>query len=215
MRRSALAALLAGATLLAACAETASSPSPTDEPTPEPTATPTPEPTEEAIPTEAALPTFDLPSSAAELEALLPDEIGGVPMEKFSMRGAELMAGGGGDADQEFIDFLNRVGAQPDDVSAAFAFGISEDFTSSATVVAFRVEGVPEDRLAAEMQAAFEADETATDFTPANVGGKDVLVGQTDEELAPLAYLYSVGDIVFFLGTSNEADAAEVLSGLP
>src|SRR5918992_1058634 len=162
MPRFSLIAAVILAVLLAACAETAApteeaAPAATEEATPSPTEEPTPESTEEVEATEGAIPSFELPSSDAELEALLPDTIGNIEMQTFSMRGNEFMASG--EDNQEFIDFLERVGAEADDVSVAFGFGFNaEDPTGAgAAIFAFRVVGADTDQLLAEMSGAFEA----------------------------------------------------------
>jgi hypothetical protein len=197
--------------LVGACT-TAASPSAEATETAEATAEPT---EEEASPVVGETPGFDLPSSAPELEEVLPDQVGDLTMQKFSMRGAEFMTSGDEQGNEEFVAFLDRLGAQPDDVSVAFAFGFSEDGSSSASVFAFRVAGVPEDQLTEELQASLEEEGSASGFTSANVAGKDVLVGETGEEMAPTAYLYGVGDIVFFVATPDQATAEEVLENLP
>src|SRR5918992_5229899 len=144
MPRFSLIAAVILAVLLAACAETAApteeaEPTQTEETTPTPTEEPTPEATEEVEATEGAIPSFELPSSDAELEALLPGTIGNIEIQTFSMRGNEFMTSG--EDNQEFIDFLERMGAQPEDVSVAGGFGFdAEDPTGGgAAIFAFRV----------------------------------------------------------------------------
>ncbi len=157
-----------------------------------------------------ALPSIDLPNSDAELEALLPDEIGGVTLTKFSMRGAEFMTQG----DQEFTDFLNRLGASADDVSVAF--GVSMASGQSGTgVFAFQVRGTDNSELMSELAGSLEDDGTASGFENANLGGKDVQRSAAGDAAQGSVYLYGVGDIVFFITTTDEDAAAEVLSNLP
>lgn len=160
---------------------------------------------------ESALPSVDLPNSAPELEALLPDEVGGVTLQTFSMAGQEFMAQG--EDNQEFIDFLDRLGAEPDDVSVAFGFG-ADASGGGAAVFAFKVAGADTDQLLDEMQGSLEEEESATGFEDANVGGKDVRRGTSTDD-AGNVYLYGVGDIVFFVATPDEDAAAEVLADLP
>jgi hypothetical protein len=53
-------------------------------------------------------------------------------------------------------------------------------------------------------------------MTESNIGGKDVLVGESTDESTPgKVYLYGVGDIVFFIGAADDAQATEVLDTLP
>jgi hypothetical protein len=160
----------------------------------------------------SALPSFDLPNSDAELEALLPDQIGGKQTIKSSMKGSELLASGSDN--QKFIDFLNSVGAQPDDVSVAFAFAVSTTADSTA-VAAFRVKGVDHSRLLTELTTAMQDDQSATNFTDATVGGKSVKKGTAPGEQAVSVYIYGVADLVFSVTSASDDAAAEVLSHLP
>lgn len=154
-----------------------------------------------------------LPGSAPELEDALPDEAGGITLQKFSMRGAEFMAQG--DDNQEFLQFLDRMDAQPDDLSVAFAFGAGTA-GESLSVFAFRVEGADTDQLTDELRTSLEEEGTAANLSETKVAGKDVLVGESADESTPgEVYLYGVGDIVFFIGATERAHAEEVLSQLP
>lgn len=170
-----------------------------------------PEPAESA----GAFPSLDLPGSAPELEALLPDEIDGVETTKFSMDGPELMedqeASG---IDPEFIAFLERLNAQPDDISIAFAFTFTEA-GDSAGIGAFRVAGANTDDLEREFMATMESEGDAVDWQSATVGGKDVQAAADPDSEGSTVYVYTVGDIVFFVTTQDEATAAELLGPLP
>ncbi|MEP7082051.1 MAG: hypothetical protein ABI841_03635 [Chloroflexota bacterium] len=176
-------------------------------------ATPEPE-TDGGSESAAALPSFDLPGSAPELEALLPDEIDGAETVKFSMGGAELMADEeGSGVDPEFIAFLERLGAQPDDISIAFAFSFTEA-GDSAGIGAFRVEGASSDELEREFMATMET-EGEVDWQSANLAGKDVMTAADPDTEGNILYIYTVGDIVFFVTTPDEAVATELLGTLP
>lgn len=221
MHRLILALVAIMALTLAACSSPGSSPS-SSEASVEPStpaseeASPSEEPSasEEASSSEIALPSIDLPSSAPELEDALPDAVGDITLQKFSMRGAEFLQQGGDD--QEFQDFLERLDAEPDDVSVAFAFGADPADGSAVSVFAFRVDGASTEDLTRELQGSLESDGSAANLSEANVGGKDVLVGESTDETTPgSVYLYGVGDIVFFIGASDEAQATEILSTLP
>lgn len=205
MKRTTLMLLTLVALFVAACTSDQAGASATEAPTA------TPEPAESSD----ALPSLDLPSSAPELEALLPDEIGGAEVVKFSMGGAELMADQeGSGVDPEFIAFLERLGAQPEDISIALAFSFSAE-GDSAGIGAFRVEGASSDELEREFIATMEADGGAVDWQSANVGGKDVQTAADPDTEGNVLYIYTVGDIVFFVTTPNEAVAAELLATLP
>ncbi|MEO8511299.1 MAG: hypothetical protein ABI534_08655 [Chloroflexota bacterium] len=220
MHRLILALVAIMALTLAACSSPGSSPSSSEASVEPSSATEAASPSEEASASadasssEIALPSIDLPSSAPELEDALPDSVGDITLQKFSMRGAEFLAQGGDD--QEFQDFLERLDAQPEDVSVAFAFGADTTDGSAVSVFAFRVEGASTDDLTRELQGSLESDGSAADLSESNIGGKDVLVGESTDETTPgSVYLYGVGDIVFFIGASDEAQATEILSTLP
>ena len=221
MHRLILALVAIMALALAACSSPGTSPSSSEA-----SAAPTTAVSEEASPSEEAsasaeassselaLPSIDLPSSAPELEDALPDTVGDVTLQKFSMRGAEFLQQGGDN--QEFSDFLERLDAEPEDVSVAFAFGADAANASPVSVFAFRVEGANTDDLTRELQGSLESDGTAADLSETNIGGKDVLVGESTDDSQPgSVYLYGVGDIVFFIAAADEAQATEILSQLP
>ena len=222
MHRLILALVAILALTLAACSSPGTSPSSSEASAEPSSASEEASPSEEASASadasesEMALPSIDLPNSAPELEDALPDSVGDITMQKFSMRGAEFLQQGGDN--QEFQDFLGNLDAQPDDVSVAFAFGTGGTDPQSPDVIsvfAFRVEGADTDQLTSELRTSLEADGSAENLTEANVGGKDVLVGGTADTPGSQVYLYGVGDIVFFIGASDEAQATEVLATLP
>ena len=175
-------------------------------------ATPEPDTSESEA---AALPSFDLPGSAPELEALLPDEIGGAETVKFSMGGPELMADQEeSGVDPEFIAFLERLGARPEDISIAFAFSFTEA-GDSAGIGAFRVAGANSDDLEREFMATMETEGEVVDWQSASVAGKDVQTTQDPDTEGNTIYVYTTGDIVFFVTTPDEDTAAELLGDLP
>lgn len=215
MKRTSLALLMLLALVLVACSDSqGASPTATasaasedsDETTPEPDTTES-----EA----AAMPSLDLPGSAPELEALLPDEIGGTETVKFSMGGPELMADQEeSGVDPEFIAFLERLGADPEDISIAFAFSLTEG-GDSAGIGAFRVAGANSDELEREFMATMETEGEIVDWQSASVAGKDVQTTSDPDTEGNTIYVYTSGDIVFFVTTPDEDTAAELLEPLP
>lgn len=219
MKRTTLLLLMLVALLAAACTSdqgssatataTATATAESDDATPEP------DTDDGDSETAAAVPSFDLPGSAPELEALLPDEIDGTEVVKFSMGGPELMADQeGSGVDPEFIAFLERLGAQPDDISIAFAFSFTEA-GDSAGIGAFRVEGASSEDLEREFMATMETGGEVVDWQSASVGGKDVQTAADPDTEGSFVYIYTVGDIVFFVTTPDEDVAAELLEPLP
>jgi hypothetical protein len=163
-----------------------------------------------------AVPSFELPASAPELAALLPDEINGQEAVKLSMSGEEMMEGSGDESvDPEFLAFLERLGAQPDEVSFAFSFAFDAESGASAGIAAFRVEGANSDQLESEFQATMEAEGEPVEWEDANVAGKDVKTAADPDTEGNTMYLYTVGDVVFFVTAADEATAVELLEPLP
>lgn len=149
-------------------------------------------------------------SEAPELEALLPDTIAGEQTQKLSMKGATLMAGGA--VDSSFTDFLDRLGAQPSDVSVAFATAVQAD----SQAFAYRVAGTAPADLLREFQASVGASQGGSDMTwkSVTVGGRQVQQGassSTDKAI----YLIPHGDTIFVVVTGDPAIAAEIVASLP
>ncbi|MDQ2935148.1 MAG: hypothetical protein M3R49_09280 [Chloroflexota bacterium] len=190
--------------LLVACGgATATAPAsagPTDTPTAEPT------PTATAAGTPNPLASFDFNQDKA-LEGLLPDAVGNLKLTKFSLKGAEFFTS----ADPEFKGFLDRVHAQPDDVSVASA----TDTNTSLQLLALRVAGANTDDLKAEFRRAIEQSSTSTiKLSEATVGGKSVLTGFDPDQQANV-YFYVVGDVLIFVTASDKALAEAALAKLP
>jgi hypothetical protein len=153
-----------------------------------------------------------LPSSAKDLEALIPDEIGGITLQKFSMQGDEFVSSGG--ATEETQQFLKGLGVDTDDVAVAAGFGSSTD-TGALVVFVFRADGAGTDRLLTVFKKALDSDrDEALEWEAANVGGKQV-ERASDAEQEGQVYLYAQGDVLFYLAATREEDAAEALEALP
>jgi hypothetical protein len=173
---------------------------------PTPTATPTAEPTPTAAGTPNPLASFDLNQDKA-LEGLLPDAVGDLTLTKFSLKGAEFFTS----SDPAFRDFLDRVHAQPDDVSAASA----TDTSGTLTVAALRVAGASTDDLKTEFRRAIEESSTSPiKLTEATVGGKSVLTG-FDPDQQSNVYFYAAADVLFYVFTGDKALAEAALAKLP
>jgi hypothetical protein len=148
-------------------------------------------------------------AAAPELEALLPDEAGGVALVKASATGARVF---GGDAfSRSLTAFLQSVGKRPAELRFANARAPSGDAGLETGV--FHVAGTEADRL---LQAIVEASLPAAPGSAvreATVGGKPVTAlayanGST-------LYLYAHSDTVFYVGSRAEEPAAEILRGYP
>ncbi len=149
-----------------------------------------------------ALPSFELPSEAKDLEALLPSTICGATATKASQSGSSFAA----NADQDFLKVLQALGKSPSDVAFAIAIGGS----SGCIAGIFRVQGVDTNALQAAFTTA--AQSGGDTFTDKSVGGKDVKV-QTSG--ATSNYFYFKGDALLFATAPSDDKAASVLQQLP
>jgi hypothetical protein len=201
-RASAFGALLA--VVLAACSSTSGGSTPTPSPTP------TPVPTPSAAASSNALPSLNLPSNAKELEALLPDSLGGVKLVKASYKGSDFL--NSANSNEEFKTWLTSVGKSLDDVSAAFGFAASG--TSGSAIFAFRVNGVDNAKLIDAFKTSEAQSNSTMTWSSANVGGKNVQKAQ-DSSTNSTVYLYGTNDLLFFVSTNDPAVAQEALSHLP
>jgi hypothetical protein len=183
---------------LAALVLTACQPSASASPSAEPTGPP------------ASLPSF---VGNPDLEATLPEEAAGIVFfQTGSMSGPDFVDA---EVDQQFVAFLDELGADVEDVSVAFAIGANNDVTNTASIFAFQVEGADADELIAAFQAGAPEEGEPLEWRPQTVGGKPVQVAEpTDEFPTPVA-LYATGDTLYFV-TSTSAEAFEqILEQLP
>jgi hypothetical protein len=192
-----LAALAAAAIFVAACGSGTASTEPvatlglaTEAPvTDAPAATTGGEPT-------FALPSFDLPSDDEELEGLLPDEIAGETMQKFSLTGEAFMAEGNAEV-QAVLDQFNKSAS---DLSVAFAG------SPTAALIAYRLKGVDAGQFFdAFLAAAREDGEVAV--TDASFGGKAVKKVVSESSDIGTVYVYTSGDVMFIVGGDTLSDA--------
>lgn len=166
----------------------------------------------DAVPTfdlgTAFIPSFALPSFAGdeELEALLPDSVGGQVVAKQSIAGeAILNSGFGGAAALE--ETLTEVGATIDDVSVAI--GTAGD---SLIILAYQVDGVSADRIFEGLLEPL-ASGGGGNVTEIEVGGRSVTTVVAGGETT---YIYLAGDVVFIIGgTVTGALLADAVAQLP
>ena len=140
---------------------------------------------------------FVMPSftSDLELEALLPDEIGGAPTEKLSMSGTDLIGDGSG---EDLAVILTQFGKQPSDLSAGLAGAAGID------IIAYRVQGIDANALfQAFLQLIGNEDNVVSD---ANLGGKAIKKIVTLE--GDTSYVYASGDVLFIVEASDAAAPA-------
>jgi len=146
---------------------------------------------------------------AADLEALIPDTVAGLPITKTSMLGNEFLVAP--TSDPATIKFVQDLGVSPEDISIAIGYHISAD----ATVIIFLLRAAGADTN--QLTSAFKEAQNASAGSPiqwsaSSLGGKQVEVGDLSGQPT---YLYGHGDVLAWVTASTEALAEEAISGLP
>ena len=215
IHRRIAAATLALGLILAACggASTASSSAAPATPAPAteaPTASPEPAsaaPAEtEAVESEGTEPGA-LPGSAADLEAMLPDEAGGVTFAKQSFDGAALGAAGIGIDIGELGPILEASGKTLADVRAAVAAPEGGSATETAAIVAIQVKGLEGDKLVDAMTGG-----GASSLTKTTIGGKEVLTAGAG---GFSVVIYVKDDVLFEILLTSPELTEEIVAALP
>jgi hypothetical protein len=196
-----LAIVAAGAMALAACGSSA----PSTGPTTPPLATVAP-PTQAAPATGAPGFSFTLPSVDKELEAVLPDQIGGVAVQKASMTGEAMLGVPGSEEFQQVLAALNKT---PADVTGAFGG------TTRAITIAVRIKGLDAGTFFnAFVQASQDDQAVITDATIAGKPAKKVVDGS-----GATTYLYFTGDTVVTIAGAGadltDPELTEIFGQLP
>jgi hypothetical protein len=151
--------------------------------------------------------------SAKELEALVPNDIGGTALQKFSMQGDEFVSSGG--ATEETEQFLDGLGVSTDDVAVAAGYGVATDTGDPFAVFVFQAEGAGSERLMSVFKQALDSDrDPPLEWEAKSVGGKPVEQA-VDAERDSQVYLYAKGDVLFYLAATREEYAAEALEAMP
>ena len=199
IRRAAGAGLLLVA--IGACSSSSGSttPSPTTAPTATPSATASSPATSGAVPA---------------LEALIPDKVGAMTLQKTSMKGSDFLASS--DADQSAVAFLQALGVSPADIGIAFGYGFDASNSAGFAMFVFQAAGADEARLMSVFTAASNQGRTTPlDWQAADVGGKHVQVATDTETEGIKLYLYGHGDVLFLLSATSPDVVTEALSELP
>ena len=175
-------------------------------------------PQDSAIPTETAVtptahPSFAVPSftSDKELEALLPDTYQGATLIKRSFSGSDLLKTTSPQT-KPITDLLASLGKSPGDLSFAFASDAAGKL--KVTFGAYRIKGVDANVWLPLLLAAASAQTPGTTTSQTNVGGRAVtrIQGPTSPQGT---YLYSRGDVLFFVSSADETLVGDALAALP
>lgn len=192
------------ALILAACggASTATpAPATAAGSTPEPVATTnaaTPAPAETEEPDVSLM-----PGAAGDLEALLPDQAGGLTFTKTSFDGSQLGIAGLGVDTGDLAPILEKYNKNVGDVR--FAMATSTDSATPAIVMAFQLQGVP----GTEMQELMTG---GSDLTPSTIAGKQVLTTGA----GPMGgAFYSKDDVAYAVILATPEALEEIIAALP
>ena len=136
-------------------------------------------------------PSFSLPSftSDADLEALLPDTIGGQLVAKQSLTGEAILNSPFGAA-PALEGMLTDVGASIDDMSLGVGSG------GTVVVLAYQVDGVSAERIFGGIRSAIPS-AAAPQISELSVAGRSVSQFVVGDETS---YIYLAGDVVFIIG---------------
>jgi hypothetical protein len=207
-RTAGLAALLTVA--VTACSSNAGS-----SPTPTPTPTPSPVPSAAASSGAISSGLFPFPSlgnSDTALEALLPDTIDGITLQKYSMRADQFA--GSAQADPQTQAFLSSLGVSLSDISVAFGFGIDASTQQALGLFAFKAPGASSDTLLSVFKTAANTGGTTYNWQSQTVGGKSVQVASEPDQPEVQVYLYATNGVLFLVSGTGQT-AADALSALP
>jgi hypothetical protein len=155
------------------------------------------------------LPSFTA-GAVADLEALIPDTVGDLTMQKESMAGSEFLVSQ--DSDPATVKFIEDLGVSPSDISIAVGFGFSTDASSTLVMFVFRAAGADTDQLISGFKTATDAErDTPLTWTSTEVAGKQV---ETSTDAGTTIYLYAKDDVLVFI-SGDAASTEEAIGGLP
>jgi hypothetical protein len=147
--------------------------------------------------------------AAPELEALLPDEVGGSRLSKGSATGAAVF---GDDAfSREVTAFLSAAGKQPGALEFANARGPAGALGLETGV--FRVAGVDAAGLLQAIVDGSRPSAPGLEVSTATIAGKPVTVLAFAN--GSRLHLYARGDSVFYVGGTDDDLARTVLATFP
>jgi hypothetical protein len=186
---TALSLLVGLALAVVACSGNAATTGPSTAAATEPSAT---EPSATEAPGTSGLPgfSFALPSFTADTA--------GEKLTVLSMTGSDFL--GSGTAGNEIGPILTQLGKAPSDLSVAFGG------TTSVSVIAFRIKGVPADQF---LNAYTQSAPQGATITDTSLGGKSVKKVVSPD--SPDTYIYLKGDVIWTVGGSGTTAPTDAL----
>ncbi len=146
------------------------------------------------------------------LESLLPAEVSGIAMQRYSLTLSDVLDAGG---DRAAIDaFLAGIGKAESDGS--FAAALDPTNTLTGGILAFKVSGADTARLLGGIVSVEQSDlGTGATTRQATVGGKGVTIVSVGTGPNDTEWIYGRGDVVFVVHADDETRAAAFLQALP
>jgi hypothetical protein len=149
--------------------------------------------------------------AVADLEALIPNSVGGLTITKQSVQTSEFLTAPG--SDPAAVKFVQDLQVSPSDISIATGSGNSADFTKFVFVFVIRAQGADSDRLISAFKTATSTGEASPlEWSSATVAGKAVETAGGD---TGTNYIYAKGDVLFWLIASDAALAEQFIGLLP
>jgi hypothetical protein len=146
------------------------------------------------------------PGAASDLEAMLPDEAGGMKFTKSSFDGSSLGFAGAGISTAELDPILKANGKTIADVRVAIAGPADTSGTETAVVLAFQVRGLDATKFLGATGV------NSSDMTNATIGGKKVLQAGAG---AFSVIVYTKDDVLFEILLASPKVAEDVVRQLP
>lgn len=207
-----IAAVAALLTALAACNAAASpSPSPSASPSPSGGAAASGSPSAAPSVSESPEPVVDY-HGAPDLEARLPDEIGGVALAKVSLTGPDFMKLGTPTGQGQMTSLLTELGRTPDDLAVAEAYDPSQILTFKEGL--FRVAGADTVQLLGLWVASQQAAESnRLQVSNTTVSGRDLTrITDPSIDVGGTTYAFAEGDTLWLIATDDQALLEEALA---
>jgi len=146
---------------------------------------------------------------ASDLEAVLPDSVGGLALTKTSFDGASIAGAGLGFDAGELDPILKANGKTIADVRMAIATPTTPSATNATSIIALQVRGLDASKLA---ELAGIASAGAGQSTTQTIAGKEVQKFG-DGKFGGATYLKD--DVIYEILLADDATLAEILSKLP